>query len=199
MKISNIHEQVDGIAALDDAAKRLNIDLLALIAETAIWANPGVHKWLGERHHTAAFFPMTRRYRSKTEQRREIVKQELLDDNTLANRAIKSAIGRKQSEIKNYTACHVWPGSCYDSQAHTVIANLVLLPSPLAALSDFHPRIVEALKCRSYELFNWLPPHSQPPDRPPDYPTTWRTPEPFSDAVRAKLQRLNLDYLSRLS
>ena len=104
------------------------------------------------------FYPNMRRYRAGLgEQRRQIVGTECLDDNTYANNAIKKAIGVNRRDIANFDACHIWPQSCYDSRCHTAIANLVLLPRPLAGLSDHDPETQAALQFRSYELYKWCP------------------------------------------
>lgn len=190
---------MDGLVELNDAAKRLNMDLVALVAETALWASPVVHSWLVSRHPTGAFYPKMRRYRAGAgESRGAFTKTERLDDNSYANHAIKQAVGLRD-HLTNYHACHIWPQSCYDSRCHTVVANLVLLPSPLAALSDHHLQVAAALKYRSYELFSWLPPDETPPQRPTPYPTSWRNPEPWSPLIEASLSRRRLEYLEQLT
>lgn len=77
---------------------------------------------------------MTRRMRITLGERRgQFVDGVRLDDNTYANQAIKiAAIGSR--EIEGFHTSHVWPGSCYDPRYHTCIANLVLIPAPLAGL-----------------------------------------------------------------
>ncbi|HWQ55093.1 MAG TPA: hypothetical protein VN442_15505 [Bryobacteraceae bacterium] len=43
--------------------------------------------------------------------------------------------------FQNCAVCHIWPNSCYDERYHTCVANLVLLPSALASLTDFDPQV----------------------------------------------------------
>lgn len=191
---------IDGLRQLKEATSRLNIDLVALVAETALWANPSVHSWLLAQHPTAAYFPQTRRFRAGSGEVRGIfTATERLDDNTYANHAIRQAIGAPRGQILNYHACHIWPQSCYDSSCHTVVANLVLLPSPLAALSDYYDQVLSALQYRAFELFSWCPPQQPEPHRPERYPHNWRAPEPWSTQVLRSLKARRLEYLEKIS
>lgn len=49
---------------LQQACVRQGIDLAALVAETAIWANPEVHRMLVAANPTGAWFPGFRRART---------------------------------------------------------------------------------------------------------------------------------------
>jgi hypothetical protein len=138
-----------------------------------------------------------RRARAKCEKRSQKTTQLIggqvynvvLDDNTYANIAIKSAIrvGLESnyktlkylynSEIKfrDFEACHIWPGTCYDAQYHTSVANLVLLPRPLAGLTDHCDAVKKILQFRAWELFKWNP-GGYPPGKPKDYDKLkWRS------------------------
>ena len=148
----------NGLEILREATERLGVHLSVLVAETSLWANPEVHKRLLAENGTAAYFPNVRRYRRGTGERKgQMLGVERLDDNSYANHAIKQAIGTRSEHIVNFEACHIWPQTCYDSRCHTAIANLVLLPRPLAGLSDHDPEIQAALQFRSHELYGWLP------------------------------------------
>ena len=134
--------------------------------------------------------PNTRRYRAgKNEKKGQIVDEIRLDDNTYANYAIKRAIGFLNQELRGFAVCHLWPQSTYDHRYHTCVANLVLLPAPLAGLSDHHPGVRHALTYRSFDLFGWYPTEADAPTKPADYPTTWRDPMLFSDRVKRFLGR----------
>lgn len=98
------------------------------------------------------------------------------------------ATGIQRDKIKNYHACHIWADSCYDEKYHTCIANLVLIPAPLAGLSDYHPEIAKILKYRAYELFNWYFGES-PPIKPIKYPSLWKEPAEFSETIRQSLKK----------
>ena len=178
----------DGLTRFREAAARHKIHLSLLVAETGIWASPDVHLRLVQENGVGSYFPNVRRYRVKAGERKgQILGGERLDDNSYANHAIKQAAGILRSSIRGFEACHIWPQSCYDSRCHTVIANLVLLPRPLAGLSDHDPEIQAALQFRAFELFNWCPPGQSPPTRPEFFPTTWSTPMPFTDRVARAL------------
>jgi len=178
----------DGLEMLRAAQIRNNIHLSLLIAETSIWAHPEVHRILVKENQTGSYFPMMRRYRvGKGERKGGVVDGVRLDDNSYANHAIKQATGISRDFITNFEACHIWPDSCYDARCHTVIANLVLLPRPLAGLSDHDPEIQLALQYRAFELYGWFPPEAHEPRKPEFYPTNWSAPMPFTDKITRSL------------
>lgn len=166
----------DAEEMLRAATAKHNIHLSVLIADTALWANPAVHKWLLSKHLTGAMFPDRRRYKAGKENRGETVNGIRFDDNSYANVAIKRAIGLHRSQLVGFEACHIWPKTCYDERYHTVIANLVLLPRALASLTDHDAEIQAALQFRSFELYGWHPAECSPPQRPAFYPADWRPP-----------------------
>lgn len=170
--------------------QRHGVDLAALIAETALWANPEVHRRLLLEHSTGAFFPGMRRARTSAgEQRGQVVDGDRLDDNSGANQAIKKAVCGAVDRVRGFEACHLWPGTAYDARFHTVIPNLVLLPRALAGLSDHDPHIGAVLRFRSYELYGWRPEHEPAPEMPDGYPSSWREPEPWTSEIGMVLAR----------
>lgn len=174
----------DGIQIVEQAARRHNIRLDLLIAETGLWASPEAHELLIKENGTGAFFPKRRRYRKGAgEVKGQKIGDLRLDDNTYANHAIKRSIGIDRKDITAYVACHIWPQSCYDPRCYTVLANLVLLPAPLAGLSDHDPGIQATLQFRSFELYGWLPGGCNPPPRPSCYPSSWADPMRFTAEV----------------
>ena len=68
-----------------------------------------------------------------------------------------------------------------------MIANLVLLPRALAALTDHSPEVQQVLQFRSFELYGWYPAGQEQPTKPAHYPTEWREPMPFSPSVKSAL------------
>jgi len=170
----------DASAMLLDAATRHGISLSTLVAETALWAHPQAHHHLIASTGHAAVFPNCRRARaSQGEHRGQRIGKLLLDDNTYANNAIKRALGIARADLRGFETCHIWPLTCYNEQYHTAIANLVLIPRALAALTDHDSGVSAALQFRAYELFNWHPTESPNPACPDNYPTTWLAPLPF--------------------
>lgn len=175
---------------LQAACQKHAIDLGVLVAETALWANPEVHRRLVAENGTGAFFPDLRRARvGAGEVRGTIVDGIKLDDNGGANQAIKKAIGLKPEAVRGFESCHLWPGTAYDARFHTSIANLTLLPRALVGLSDHEPGILALLQFRSYELYGWHPDGTPEPTRPAAYPGCWREPEPFTPEIALSLAR----------
>src|SRR5262245_26844407 len=168
---------------LREAIEKNNIHLSVLIAETALWADPAVHRILIVENGTGCFFPNTRRSKlGQGEKRTGVVGSIRLDNNAYANHAIKQSIGLGRSAV-GFEACHIWPNSCYDERYYTVIANLVLIPRALASLSDHSTEVRQVLQYRAFELYTWYPMEHDEPKRPDFYPTNWRKPEPFTSRV----------------
>ena len=175
--------ELDATRALEAACKKHGIDLRILIAETALWAHPEVCKALLKTSGSVCFFPRTRRCRENKGEKRGVILDGIrMDDNTYANHAIKQALGVGR-DAKGFEVCHVWPGSCYDADCHTAIPNLVLIPRPLAGLTDHSSEIQTSLQYRSFELYGWHPKGSTQPVRPAGYPKAWRLPFPFTERV----------------
>jgi hypothetical protein len=172
----------DAIIALEAALKKHQIKLEMLIAETAIWAHPNVHKRLIA-EGSAARYPHIRRKKVKEDKGKQSTGNLRFDDNSYANVAIKWAIGINRKDIVDYETCHIWPATCYDERYHTAVANLVLLPRALAGLTDHLPDVQCMLQYRAYELYDWYPEESGVPKRPDLYVERWREPE--SDNLKA--------------
>jgi len=171
------------------ALESLRIDLAALVAMTGIWAAPQGVAYIRKEHPDAAVFPNVRRYkRGLGERRSEIRDGVRLDDNSYANHAAKLVMGLAKGGAKGFAVCHVWPETCYDVRYHTSVANLVLLPRALEALSDHDPHVIRCLQYRSYDLFKWHPAEVQRPTRPAGYPTIWRPAQEWSDLIVKKLR-----------
>ena len=172
----------NALQMLEDACSRHNMRLDLLVAETALWAHPEVHRRLVNQKNSAASYPGVRRVDvSKGEKRGQVIDGVRLDDNTYANRAIKVALGMHRKNLVGFECCHIWPKTCYDTRYHTAVANLVLLPRALAGLTDHNPGIQRAIQYRAFELYGWYPDGEQSPERPQDYPENWR--EPLADPV----------------
>jgi hypothetical protein len=137
-----------------EAARRHNIHLSVLVAETALWVHPDVHVKLLNETGSVAMLPKVRRARTaQGELRGQVIEGSRLDDNTCANAALKRALGINRLQLEGFEVCHIWPRTCYDQRFHTAPANMVLLPRALAALSDHDLEIQAALQYRAYELY----------------------------------------------
>jgi len=178
----------DAKELLENALNDTQIDLGPLVAATALWAAPEVHKYLVSLNGSGAWRPNVRRARSG-ETRRTVVNDVLLDDNTLANKYLKVAIGVLGSKLVGFETCHIWPSTCYDPLDHTTIANLVLIPRALASLSDHSDSISAILKYRAFELYDWHPKNESAPERPDKYPNNWRKPFSYTERVQKSVKR----------
>jgi hypothetical protein len=183
----------DGLVLLLAAERATGTDVVGLVAAAAVWANPLVHSELLAKNPLGLWYPGLRRYRKGAGERKgQVIGDIRLDDNTYANFALKNALPLGPRSYVNYSVCHIWEDSCYDERCYTSIANLVLIPSPLMSLTDFHPALQDALKYRSWELYRWCPPGAAMPLKPNRYPTCWRPPEPFTAGVEARVRKLRL-------
>lgn len=136
----------DGFDILNEDSHQLT----QLVAKSAVWApKEVVAKLFQEEDNSTASWYINVRRRLSTERKRaeKFIDGTLLDNNNYANYAIKKAMG---ITTKNYTVCHIYPNSVYDCRYFTSIPNLVLLPSPIASLSDHHADTIGFLKYYSY-------------------------------------------------
>ena len=118
------------------------------------------------------------------------------DDNSYANRYIKQAVieSFKRSHnnvfipswnyLVNYEACHVWDYPD-DPRYFASIANLVLLPSALAQLSDDNDAVKNLLRYHVQEMFDFLPDGKNKLSKPKYYDQVkWRN--PYQEIIEMK-------------
>lgn len=179
------------LAAMREATQRLGYSLPTLIAETGLWVHPSEHsRQVTAENPTGAVSPHVRRARlGSGEVAGVVVDGVRLDRNNYAGTAIREAIGIGRGALRGYEACHIWPGTCYDRRYHTVLANLVLIPGPLAGLTDHDPDVIAALEYRSWELYAWRPLEATQPTKPADYPTNWKEPAARERSTAARAAR----------
>lgn len=174
-----------------EAANRHQIHLSVLVAETGLWVHPDVHARIVRETGKPAMFPHVRRARiGQGEKRGQVIDGIRLDDNSYANVALKRALGLHRLQLEGFEVCHIWPRTCYDQRFHTAIANMVLLPRSLAALSDHDLEIQASLQYRAYELYGWYPEGADVPVQPAFYPTNWREPEPLRSGVTRRSREI---------
>lgn len=186
---------MDGMKELICVSQKLGIDLRQLVAGTAIFAPlKAVQAVSGPDH---AMYPYVRRARTSAGERRgQKIGRVLLDDNTYPNRGIKTVLancsGTPYYLWKNWTVCHIWPATCYDTRYHTALPNLVMLPSAIAGLSDFYLQVLKDLQFRAWELFGWYPQSvaAAPLVQPQGYPAKWRTGLPCTQAGHTNFTEL---------
>lgn len=123
----------------------------------------------------------------------------ILDDNTMANQAIKKAIiegypswlSTKYGDFEEYMACHIWDKTCYDYRYHTSVFNLVLLPKSIGGLSDYNKYVKEILQYESVKRFGVYPQGQKVPKKPKYYDTLenlWRQPSEHAKANKSKIE-----------
>ena len=181
-----------GIDHLRRVARRHEYDLAKLVAETGYWVAPSVHKCFAAfRPPHGAVYPDIRRRVGKDEEAGGSTVDPAtgdtirLDLNNYAGGALRRFLGPPpDGDWEGYHACHVWPDTATDRRYYTVLANLVLLPAPLAGLSDHDPHIIECLKYRSYQLYEWHPSEDQPPACPSNFPAVWLDPRPVPSGIQ---------------
>jgi hypothetical protein len=139
------------------------------------------------------------------------------EPNIQAGKAIRQAMGIPVSwRGYNWTVCHIWGiddptfqqsnvivrDPCY----YSCVGNMVLLPTPLKALTDSVPELKHMLRVCAYNIYGWVPVAPDAPDLADrvelvrggavfaDYPQSWpRTPGeklppgimPYNAAVEA--------------
>lgn len=178
-------KEIDGIREMREAMKALGINLNELIARTSLWVHPECYQFHTKVHGNGIYYQNVRRMK-KGERKRQIIDGILADDNTYANFAAKKLLGIKHAHIRNYAVCHIYENSCYDSKYHTELANLVLIPRPLASLSDYLPETIETLKYRSYESYGFF--IGTAPNRPDNYPEVWKISGPLDERTKRVIQ-----------
>lgn len=139
------------------------MNLMDIVAATSIWVPV-------EKVSSRPVFPNVKRGRAKDKGR--ILNGLRIDDNTYANRAIKEAISNS-IRFEDFEVCHIWPKTTYDERYHTLLQNLVMIPRALAGLTDHLDDVINMLKYRAWELYNWYPEDQGVPQKPNYYPTLW--------------------------
>lgn len=171
------------------ACRDLNLNLVKLVARTAIWAHPeAIAQLQSEKNNPSALWSFNCRRAKKGETRRIIEKDGCYtDDNSIANRALK-AVTNHITKPGTYTVCHIYEQSCYDPKYHTSLCNLVLLPMPLAALSDHNPEVIAALKYHSYILYDFCI-GKKPPKKPASYRAKdWTAPAEYNVQIQRRIR-----------
>lgn len=99
----------------------------------------------------------------------------IVDDNTIANQAIKRAVIASFKErygglgtsmyyaFQDYEVCHIWDKP-WDRRYYASIANLVLIPRALAALTDHNNMVKNLLRYEAFQRFKFKPEEESEPD-----------------------------------
>ena len=177
----------DGLDIFKNACVEMGIPVMDLIVRTARWVDPDVVSalpvWYPAFHRGMELFKAD----WKTPQLDKEQKRSL-ETNYRANWTMDAAVGGKGP---NWTCCHVWGYSdptfqekgslTYDSRYYTCVPNLVLLPTPVKALTDSMPEVQHALRVCSWHLYGWTPDPTDTKEAelirsgwmPEHYPSAW--------------------------
>jgi len=177
----------DGLDIFKAACVKMGIPVMDLIVGTARWIDPRVVSvlpvWYPAFHRGMPLFK--RDWKTPKLLKR---KEPKFETNERANWTIKTALGGKGT---NWTCCHVWGYSdstfqekgslTYDPRYYTCIPNLVLLPTPVKALTDSMPDVQQALRVLSWQLYGWTPDPADAKEAeqirsgwvPEHYPSDW--------------------------
>jgi len=144
----------NGIALFMQILANHHVNPVDLIAESARWVDPRMFQAL-----PVAFPHAARGLPAFNVQWQPATRTET---NEHANLALYKALGERRRNDRSWTVCHLW--DCFveqrnvvvtDRRYYTCLANMVLLPTPLKALTDSVPEIKYALRFRSYQLYGW--------------------------------------------
>lgn len=161
--------EFDGSIVFQRACDELKVDVTPLIVRCVRWVHPDVFHalpvWDPARHRKAPMYDAKWRMQRKSK-RADGVEVLKVEANEAANRWLKTALDLP-SEAPGWTCCHLWgydddsfqtAGSwTHDPRYYTCVANIVLLPTPLKALTDAVPRIKTLLRTCAFHLYGFAP------------------------------------------
>jgi hypothetical protein len=186
----------DGLDLFITACAETGVSFMPLIEKTCKWVDPRTFEllpvWFPDSHRGARLYDaryeercINTNFGGETSQKSEA--------NIQAGKAIHQAMGIRRSY--NWTVCHIWrvddptfqrPNIIVrDPRYYSCIGNMVLLPTPLKALTDSVLEIKYMLRVCAYNLYGWVPSVSDDSDMskmigwiksgsvPPDYPQGW--------------------------
>ena len=114
----------------------------------------------------------------------------MYDDNATPAWALFCSHGLEGTRPKGWTLSHVWP-HCDDIRTYTHLANLILIPEPLAALTDKQGPLTGFLRWHAWQAYGWKPDKATLPSKPTGYDgVTWRYLEKIDDPRESVRRRL---------
>ena len=181
---------LDGFEALRDVVLgRVQCrTVLEAVARYTVFLHPKtVEQTRGE-----ALFPIVRRKNSDSRPRGAIVDGVMLDDNRSPTLAFLWAAQRTRGPDVQFN--HLYRRSD-DPGYYTALWNICVTPAFLAKLTDVkrHDPVRSALKCRSFDLYGYLPSGETEPEPPEGYDgLEWRDHPPpvrrLESELRARLE-----------
>ncbi len=141
--------------------------IMDLVAQHSWWVSPKVYKEI------QVVYPKTRRRRGTKEKRNDVINGIRLWNNEPANHAFWMALGEGKDRVKNFYVCHIYPGSVWNPDHFTNLANLTAFPKSLQSLSEWKP-VQDLLKYHSFKTYGYTGPNNVSLHEPVYYPKTWR-------------------------
>ncbi|WP_043586734.1 hypothetical protein [Geminisphaera colitermitum] len=183
---------IDPNQLISDTENAKGVKLAEFIAATSVWASLETYQHVITYFPDGCLVPNTRRARWGD----TLPDGVNFDSNQQASAAIRLLTGIPRSK-SGFSACHIYEDSCYDTRYHTCVANLVLIPDSLESLTDHYPHVIECLKYRAWELYEWRiegeiawDASRSSPVLPDGYRLLqWRAPVPLSDRIRRNIER----------
>ena len=140
--------------------------LSRMMADTSLLPNPHVVAAI-----PSAVFPTTRQ-RTGHHRLTQILDAGnpvgMYDDNATPEWALFWAHALDGSRPDGWTIAHVWP-ACDDINCYTHLANLLLVPEPLASLTDKNGPATTFLRWHAWSIYRWKPPAEPAPIEPAGY------------------------------
>lgn len=162
---------MDGLAALEAVLGAEN--LLPVVASHAVFLHPDTVRQAGQ----TAMFPIVRA--EGAERRGAIIdwghSRVVACDNLSPTHAFLWAAERGKGPDIQFN--HVWPGK-RDPTLYTALWNICVTPAFLAKLTDNHPVVKAAIRCRAHDLYGYLPKGQARPAEPPGFSSLSWAPHP---------------------
>lgn len=167
-----VPRQNGGHFQLQDPDEFLNdsgIDWIKVICNSTYWVSKEAFKIITEKncalYSPGVFYP----YCTRKQQTKKVVWKDIdghhryLDLNHKPQDAIsQSLLGRSWGCVKGYTCCHIYGGEYINTvdtgwKGFTSVANIVLVPQPLKALTDHYAPVMEFFKYVSFKRYGFEP------------------------------------------
>ena len=105
----------------------------------------------------------------------DVVEGIRLTDNKPAAYAFFAALGSSWNHFSGADVCHIWPGTAFDPNHFTRLADLAGISRTLWRFTDWEP-VEAAFKRRAFELYGYRGPAGVAPPKPREYLSQWEEP-----------------------
>ena len=166
----------DGLEAL---RKQLDLStIMGLIERTARWVDPDTFKllplWYPEYARRSYYFKTDWHEPQMNKNRQTGLSVHKQEGNRYANMALTHALGLRSDDRPNWSCCHIWGiddaffqkanAGVQDRRFFSCGANMVLLPTPLKAVTDVMADVKAMLRLCALNLYGWYCDHDSVQD-----------------------------------